>query len=295
VLFVLLARDIIDSVKVSAKELFGLFYNKSKWGVGVSRPILAGLFGVLCAASIVCAAVGRDVAGYRVVQTVALTGSRIQILEDARLDDQLAAALWRDGVDPMMALGEKHPRTQIFEKAPPKPAKLRQVDSRGRSVLEILLEHEAPLAKIENRRLGDEGHPTLLVTTDNDAGFGSYSGQVTRLYELRDRRISQVRALGRDQRTEPVELVNTLKSGWRISGGHGRPTVIEQWLCRPDFSRAAAEGQEPFELIFKTYVFDGAVWRMAQRRKAGFWEGEGPWPSSEFPKPPSSSVRASGR
>ena len=223
--------------------------------------------------------------GYRIVQNVSVAGGPVQILEDARLTPALARKMWGTSVDPAFVLGDDAPEARTFKAQPLRPAKLRQVDRSGAVIQNIVLDDQAPIARVEPRRLGSSAHPVFLITTDNSAGFGSYSGLVTALYGLRSGRLEPVRAKGQDQHAEAVVLMNTLKSGWRIIDRSPTHTLIEQLLCRPDLDHDKAGEDARFQLTYVTYWYDGRDWRMAKRLTPGFWENEGDWPAvSNFPK-----------
>jgi hypothetical protein len=241
---------------------------------------------LLLAAAVLAAPVrARADPGYRPVQTVVTPAGSIQILQDDRLDPALTHQMWTTCVDPGFVLGDKDARAQVFEKTPLRPAKLRQADGKGRVVLDAVLEKEAPIARVESRRLGAPDDPVLLVTTDNAACMGSYSGLSTSLYRFQGGRLSPVQALAENGEATPVALFSTLKSGWRTIESKPGRTVIEEILCRPDFEHDTATGEAKFLLSYITYWSDGRAWRKATRTTPGYWEGEGPWPArSNFPQ-----------
>jgi hypothetical protein len=223
---------------------------------------------------------------YRLAQSVSVADGRIQILEDARLSPALAKTLWKGAVDPSLALGEDDPRAKPFKTKPLAPARLRQTDSKGTIVFDTVPDQQAPVARIEARRLGEASRPVYLVTTNNDAGFGSYSGRATALYALSDGRLTPVSATGGNGKAEPVVLATTLKSRWEIADSRPDRTVIHQVLCRPDLDHAKAGADAQFLMTYLTYWSVGTNWRMAKRITPGFWESDEGFPqASEFPKP----------
>lgn len=222
---------------------------------------------------------------YRTVQTVPISGGSLEIVEDARLTPALARKLWGSAVDPVLVLGDDSPAAQPFKSKPLVAARLRQRDGVGHVVLDVVPDEEAPLARIERRRLGTGLTPVYLVTTDNDAGFGSYSGRATALYAFRNGRFEPVQATDVDGKTVPVSLANTLKSAWRITDARASHTVIRQVLCRPDLSHIGPGQDAEFLVTYVTYQFNGQDWWMAKRVTKGFWEADQDWPSSsEFPR-----------
>ncbi len=221
----------------------------------------------------------------RVVQSAPTPEGPIQILEDARLTPALARLFARGGVDPALALPHDDPAALAFQASPLRPARLRQIGAGGRVVIDTVPDPAAPLARIERRRLGLKSGPVYLVTTDNDAGFGSYSGHATALYTLNDGRLGPVLAAAADGGRHAVVLSDTLKSRWRIIDSRPTHTVIEQIFCRPDFDHERPGQDQPFLLTFMTYQFDGRSWRMAERVRNGFWESDDPWPpAADFPR-----------
>jgi hypothetical protein len=246
------------------------------------RALSAGL---LTAIVITAPAFGSVDSGYQTVQSLAVAGGSIQILEDARLTRSLASRMWKTAVDPVLVLGEDTPEAKTFETKPLRPARLRQIDRSGAVVLDIIPNEQAPIARLEERRLGPPSAPIYLITTDDSAGFGSYSGLATMLYAVQAGRLAPVRATGSDGRAEAVVLVDTLKSGWKIIDRYPAHTLIEQVLCRPDFRHEKTGQDLPFVLTYITYRSDARGWRMAKRTMPGFWENEGAWPAlSNFPK-----------
>lgn len=235
----------------------------------VATPAMAGVIG-----------------DYRAVQSVSVGGGSLQVLEDARLTPALARKLWKTAVDPIFVLGEDNPAARPFKAKPLVPARLRQITAKGDIAVDVVPDEQAPLARIETRRLGSTSLPVYLITTDNDAGFGSYSGRATTLYAVRDGVLKAVLATGDNGKAEPVALVSTLKSGWRIVDARPSHTVIEQILCRPDFRHGQTDQNPQFLVSYLTYWSDGHAWRIAKRVISGFWEGDEDWPAtSQFPKP----------
>ena len=232
------------------------------------------------------AGAARAQPSYRIAQTVSAGGMEVSILEDTRLTPDLARKLRGVSTDPGFVLGDDDPVAKVFAMHPLRPAKLRQTDAAGRVVRDVILEAEAPLAWIEPQRLGDRAHPILLVTSDDSAGFGSYSGFGTRLYAFEGGRLSPVTALGATGRNEIISLAKTLKSDWRIVDARPEHTVIHELLCRPDSAKEKPDAPEPFVLSFITYAYGGRIWRVAARKVPGFWESEGEWSkAAKFPEP----------
>jgi len=215
--------------------------------------------------------------GYRTIQSVPAGGGVVKILEDARLTRALAGKMWGVAVDPEFVLGENDPAAQTFKTKPLLPAKLRQMGPGGKVLEDTVF--ATPLARIETRRLGRAGAAIYLITTDDDVGFGSYSGRATELYAIHDRRLETLLATDETGNAQPIKLIDTLKSGWKIMDAKPTHTVIQQLLCRPNFKTS-----DDFELTYITYQFDGHTWRSAHRTAPGMWEDDEDWPAaSNFP------------
>ncbi len=217
--------------------------------------------------------------GHQAIQSLAVAGGSAQILEDVRLTPALARRLWQTAVDPVVVLGENDPAARPFKARPLLPARLRETTTAGKILIDVVLNPEAPLARIEMHRLGGALDLIYLVTTDDDAGWGSYSGRATSLYAVRDGRLTKLQALAANGKPEPVILVNTLKSGWKIRDARPAHTVIEQLYCRPDL---LGDG---FLMTFITYWSDGQAWSVARRTAPGCWEADEIWPATAmFPR-----------
>ena len=224
--------------------------------------------------------------GYRVVQSVPIADGSLQVLEDARLTPALARELWDTAVDPIIALGEDSPAAKPFKTKPLRPARLRQVTSNGAIAVDVVPDEQAPIARIDDRRLGAGPGAVFMITTDNYAGFGSYSGLATALYVMSDGRLKPLMATKGNGKTEAVVLASTLKSGWKIVGAQPNGAVIQQVRCRPDFSQSEADHDQRFLVTYETYWPSGDQWRVAKRVTVDFWEADDDWPApSEFPKP----------
>ncbi|HWF00938.1 MAG TPA: hypothetical protein VG248_14155 [Caulobacteraceae bacterium] len=222
--------------------------------------------------------------GFRVAQEVRVGADRLQVLEDARLDAPLVAQMWRDGCpDPAMELDKADPRAAKFTRDDIRPVRLRLIDARGRSLASVRPDPQAPIARIDPRPLGHGPGAAILVTTNDSACMGSYSGELVSFYQIDHGALRALAAVDAHGRSRSMTVFSSLKSGWRFVPGSHR-TAIQQWFCRPDFR---PEGQkETFTMTYVTYAFDGRTWRVAKRKRPGFFEGEGPWPTKDFPGPP---------
>ncbi len=222
---------------------------------------------------------------YQVVQSVATAHGALQVLEDKRLSHALERLLWSNCVDILDVLDNNDPRAKPFIAAPLIPAKLRQVDEHGHIIKEIVLEEQAPVAKIETRQLGAVSNPIFQIRADDNACLGSYSGQAIWLFQFDHGGLSPVVATDQRGTSKQIILAETSKSTWRLVRAMPTDIEIEQMLCRPDFDAKKEKNSEtPFLLRYITYRFDGSHWRMAERQERGFWEDDDGFPKrSKFP------------
>jgi hypothetical protein len=220
---------------------------------------------------------------YRVAQDIPLGAGRLQVLEDSRLTPALEKTLWGMCADPVLALGDDAPEALPFRQTPVAPAKLRQLDRQSRVVSETVLEDQAPIARIEPRRLGSPAHPIILVRYDDDACMGSYSGQAVVFFALSGDRLTAAVAQDGHGHRQPVTGFESLKSGWRFVRTAPNDIIIEKILCRPDFDADKRDpdpsGAGQFLLRFITFHFDGRRWHFTERREPGYWESDDSFPA----------------
>lgn len=218
---------------------------------------------------------------YKIVQDVPITSGRLQILEDVRLSRSLEKQLWGGCVDPAYVLGDDDPAAKPFIDKPLVPAKLRQLDANGTTVLEVVLEQQAPIARIEKQTLGIPSDPIVMVRTDDDACMGSYSGQDVAFYDFVNGHLTLAAAADAKGQKHDVRVMESLKSGWRFVDNKPGSIVIEKVLCRPDFD---AEKRDPshavhFQIRYITFRYDGQRWHFAERTGAGIWESDDAFPA----------------
>jgi hypothetical protein len=212
---------------------------------------------------------------------------RVELLQDARIRPAMHEAIREAyGDDPCSA----DPPPVLRDLCPPRgrrpllPARLRLVDASGRVVESRAFER--PLAELSVAHLYADARPTYLATVDLSAGFGSYSGPLTRPVEVRDGRLRWLTALdARTQRDDSLFLVLTLKTGWRLIPRAAGGRDILQAACRPDFDApSSASVEQRFIITFEHYTFDGRRWVKRSRSERGFWEYEDTFPSRDrFP------------
>jgi len=218
----------------------------------------------------------------RLTLTTAQDGfdGRLELLEDARLTPDLQKVLWGSG-GVEMALDAGDPRYTMLTSTPLRNAVLRLRDAHGKMVAETGLRRE--LARMRFERL-HAGQRTILVTTDLSAGFGSYSGPLTELFEVTGGGLKPVLARNAESElSEPIRLASTLKSAWKLTeaaGGRGGQKDILEIVCRPDLD----ERETKFFVTYSRYHWDGKGWIVLRRKVRGFWDGDQAFPMEKrFP------------
>jgi hypothetical protein len=120
-------------------------------------------------------------------------------------------------------------------------------------------------------------------TVDRSAGMGSYNGDETEFFEVRDGRIKWLSARDKLGKETKIHLLLSLKSWWKWVPGK-EPQIIEA-DCRPDFSAGEADSIK-FKIIYTRYQQKDSFWTKAQREEPGFIEFESEvssLPDSLFP------------
>jgi hypothetical protein len=218
-------------------------------------------------------------APYRIVQSVPVASNiSLLMLEDANLP----MSYQPDFLDPNSSKSE------------PLPAKLVLINRGGQKNLnltrngvgrihanEFVYSQNAAQGRIEPTRLGG----AYLVMFDDSAGFGSYSGQETVLFDLRGGRLERVTARGDNGVAVPITLGNRLKSAWRIANAREGEETIEWVDCKPIFPRSDLKStRADFLTTFTTYRLTDGIWHYRSRTVPGYWESEGDFPAhSQFP------------
>jgi hypothetical protein len=207
---------------------------------------------------------------------------RLELLQDSRLTRELEEVLWGSG-GPDMALDQNDQRLKTFTAVPLHPAVLRLRDAHQQIVAETTFERELVRIRIEGLH---PGRRTILATTDLSAGFGSYSGPVTELLEVRGGKLETITA--RDAQSgaiQPIHLASTLKTAWKLvpaAASNSSTKDILEVACRPNFDLKDTK----FFLTYTRYHWDGSGWVAFTRKVHGFWESDNSFPPLErFPKP----------
>jgi hypothetical protein len=194
----------------------------------------------------------------------------LRLVLDSRLTAAVEKKVWGTGTD---AANEE------IGGAPLRKAAIHLVDSQGKIVQSEELEH--PLAKLERVRLYGDQRDTWLVTVDCSAGFGSYSGPVTELLEVRGGRMQWVERLDRATgKTGRISLMQSLKTVWQMvpaSSGMGKD--ILEAACRPEGVDA---NDVKFKLNYARYTLAGNRWVRLAREEEGFSEFEDGFPDRKL-------------
>jgi hypothetical protein len=217
---------------------------------------------------------------YRVVQTQSAGANQtVQILQDSRLTQGMADQMWFASTDPGFVFGEDSPIALSAKKLPLLPAKLVLLDSAGKELSSFVPEDVSPLARIEDRQLPG----AILVTTDDSAGFGSYSGLRTHLLQATGGKITPVFATDDKAKSSPIELSKTLKALWRVETRQGSEQLL-QIFCDPDFEHADPHAADmPFVVTYITFRYENGAWHRSERQESGFWESDQEFPEDRFP------------
>jgi len=210
---------------------------------------------------------------------------KLELVLDARITSDLEKALWRMG-PPEMVLGEKDLLAKDLAARPLRNAVLRLRDANQKVVSEKAL--DGPLTRIRFAAL-IPGRRTILATTDLSAGFGSYSGPNTELFQVSNGKLEQVTAQeAASGSVAPIYVAETLKTDWKLvpaTGGPASQKDILEAACRPDFD-SPTNAEQKFWIIYTRYHWDGKQWTKSSRREHGFWEAEEHFPTlASFPAP----------
>jgi hypothetical protein len=104
----------------------------------------------------------------------------LELLQDARLTPELTGLIWGTGDINI----DDDPKLADFRSNPPHNGAIQVVDRAGK-ILEVK-NLERPLAKLRSAQLYGDARLTYLLTVDYSAGFGSYSGPITSLVEVKN-------------------------------------------------------------------------------------------------------------
>lgn len=143
-------------------------------------------------------------------------------------------------------------------------ASLRILDANNQRIAALRVR---PLADINKTRLSVAGQPVFLLTEDLSAGWGSYSGPLSRPFTVGKNGFVFVQPQGAPNKNSG--MIRTLKSGWQ--------EVRDGFLlltCRPE--------KDDFVLTYARIQLVGNRWIYRDRRVQGFWELESPFPDEKL-------------
>ena len=196
----------------------------------------------------------------------AADGSALDVLEDARITPDLRRMMWGVAEDPGFVLDQHDQRLAGFKARPLRPARLLLVDAQG-GVLQVRQLTELQ-AIVWPAPLHGLPAPGFMLTVDDSIGMGSYAGRVTTLLLPSLHGLDPETAASADGARTPIELGDTLKTGWTIVPSAGGATEIELVACRP------TGGAPDFVTTYSTYRLAGDGWRVASRRLDGIWDDD---------------------
>ncbi|GKT22155.1 hypothetical protein [Acidovorax sp. SUPP3334] len=129
---------------------------------------------------------------------------------------------------------------------------------------------DAPLARLDPAPLRGVRPVTVLVAVDLTAPMGSYSGPLTRPFQIDGNRLIPAQARAADGRVEPIVLAQTGKAAWKKVTVRG----ADQFLA------VRSEPQDDqFTTRFRRYVPGPQGWRVQERSQPGLWESDGEFPA----------------
>lgn len=197
------------------------------------------------------------------------------LLLDQRLSKPIRKELWGKG-DWTYVFSPDSTLFKQFSALAPGKAKLKIRNDTGRVIAECYL--RTPLARLEAWNPASNANQAFLVTEDYSAGLGSFSGLVTIILRISDGTFQNVKAIGAvSHKAEPIRLMKSLKSDWRIVNRHETGGEILSISCHP-------ENNGKFVVEYVRYVTEGNRWLKYEREAKGFWESGNPFPSrSAFP------------
>jgi hypothetical protein len=202
----------------------------------------------------------------------------VEFLEDDRIRfEQLprdGGVLGGNPCDPV--LEEPVPRFCRTVKGRLRPARLRLVTDDGRDL--STLEMERPIASVEPVALR-AGIESFQVTVDLSAGFGSYSGPLSKFAEVSNGKLrwlaTQDASTGK---TTDISVMSSLKTAWRLAPAVGGDREILEVACRPDFDASTTDAGMDFLVRLTRYAVEGDEWHRYVRVEKGFWEDDAKFP-----------------
>jgi hypothetical protein len=135
---------------------------------------------------------------------------------------------------------------------------------------------DSPLAKLDPRPVRGAPFPTVLVTVDLTAEFGSYSGPLTMPVQIVDAKLSWATARSAKGIDKPIAVAMTGKAAWkRVLIGKTSDDLLSV-SCQP--------GESGFTVSYQRFHPTPQGWLSAVRVEVGMWESDADFPSSDsFP------------
>jgi hypothetical protein len=163
-----------------------------------------------------------------------------------------------------------------------RPARLRLVSADGNQL--STLEVARPLAAVEAVALR-AGVTNIQVTVDFSAGFGSYSGPVTKFAELKNGTLGWLGALdAATGRMADIVVMSSLKTAWKLTPAVAGGREILEVACRPNFEASKSDAGMEFSVRLTRYAIEAGEWHKYVRVEKGFWEDDDKFPArSQFP------------
>jgi len=230
--------------------------------------------------AVALAGAARAEGAYRVEARYPLTSRAngldgLLVLEtDARLRGATWGSIWGKG--PWLeSLAPESDAYREFSVAPPRNAVLSLRGADGKVISQRVL--SVPLAKLETWSGAAPGKALFLLIEDRSSSAGSYSGPVTSIISVSNGRMAEVEARDeKSQAVEPIRLLQSLKSTWRILPKSQGQVILAVT------SRLGQDGK--FETEHIRYSARGGVWTKRTRVAPGVWEsGDAFPPTSSFP------------
>src|SRR5207248_8089345 len=135
---------------------------------------------------------------------------------------------------------------------------------------------------LRTAQLYGDSRLTYLLTVDYSAGFGSYSGSITSLVEVKSGRLRWVESTdAKTGNTGKIRLMESLKTTWKFvdaPDGKGKQILFAQ--CRPDWS--SVKDDPDFTTTYARFYFDGAKWLIIKRTVKGLSEFDQGFPSRKY-------------
>lgn len=156
----------------------------------------------------------------------------------------------------------------------PKTAKVRILDQKENEVESVTVPGRIP--KLERIEGTWEGGPVFLISTDQHADFGSYSGVITRPFQIKNGRIVWAKLSKGPEKGHQVLLMQALKNEWKIKPISSARTALDVYevSCFPDFDHSTDDDVK-FNLTYRHYRFDGKQWEAQEKTQEGCWESGG--------------------